>query len=39
MLWTCVELDLPLERVESDPARLARNLNALVPVIQHGDFV
>jgi glutathione S-transferase len=39
VLWTCAELDLPFERVESDPALLARNPNAMVPVIQHGDFV
>jgi glutathione S-transferase len=39
VLWTCAELDLPFERVESDPALLARNPNAMVPVIQDGDFV
>jgi len=39
VLWTCAELDLPFERVESDPALLARNPNALVPVIRDGDFV
>ena len=39
VLWTCAELDLPYEHVESDPALLAQNPNALVPVIQHGDFV
>ena len=39
VLWTCAELDLPFEHVESDPALLARNPNAMVPVIQDGDFV
>jgi glutathione S-transferase len=39
VLWTCAELDLPFEHVESDPALLARNPNALVPVIRDGDFV
>ncbi len=39
VLWTCAELDLPFEHVESDPQLLARNPNALVPVIQDGDFV
>ena len=39
VLWTCAELDLPFERVESDPAMLARNPNAMVPLIQDGDFV
>jgi glutathione S-transferase len=38
VLWTCAELDLHFERVESDPQLLARNPNALVPVIQEGDF-
>jgi glutathione S-transferase len=38
VLWTCAELDLRFEHVESDPQLLARNPNALVPVIQDGDF-
>jgi glutathione S-transferase len=39
VLWTCAELDLPFERVDSDSQLLARNPNALVPVIRDGDFV
>ena len=39
VLWTCAELDLPFEHVESDPKLLARNPNGLVPVIQDGEFV
>ncbi len=39
VLWTCAELDLQFEHVESDPQLLARNPNALVPVIRDGDFV
>jgi glutathione S-transferase len=39
VLWTCAELDLPFERVDSDPQLLARNPNAMVPVIQDGTFV
>jgi glutathione S-transferase len=39
VLWTCAELDLPFEQVESDPRLLARNPNAMVPVIEDGDFV
>jgi glutathione S-transferase len=39
VLWTCAELDLPFEHVESDPALLALNPNAMVPVIRDGDFV
>lgn len=39
VLWTCAELDLPFERVESDPGLLALNPNRLVPVIRDGDFV
>jgi glutathione S-transferase len=38
VLWTCAELDLPFEHVESDPRLLACNPNGLVPVIQDGDF-
>ena len=38
VLWTCAELDLHFDHVESDPRLLARNPNALVPVIQDGDF-
>lgn len=39
VLWTCAELDLHFVHVESDPQLLARNPNALVPVIRDGDFV
>lgn len=39
VLWTCAELDLPFEHVETDAALLAQNPNAKVPVIQHDDFV
>jgi glutathione S-transferase len=39
VLWTCAELDLPFERVDSDPELLARNPNTMVPVIRDGDFV
>jgi glutathione S-transferase len=39
VLWTCAELDLPFEHVESDPELQKRNPNGLVPVIQDGDFV
>jgi len=39
VLWTCAELDLHFEHVESDPQLRARNPNDLVPVIQDGDFV
>jgi glutathione S-transferase len=39
VLWTCAELDLPFEQIESDPHLLARNPNAMVPVIQDGKFV
>src|SRR5262245_11109611 len=39
VLWTCAELDLPFEHVESDPQLLAKNPNAMVPVIQDGEFV
>jgi glutathione S-transferase len=39
VLWTCAELDLHFEHVESDAALLARNPNAMVPVIQDGEFV
>jgi glutathione S-transferase len=39
VLWTCAELDLTFDHVETDPRLLARNPNALVPVIQDGDFV
>ncbi len=46
VLWTCAELDLPYTHVEwgagdlslRDPAYLALNPNALVPVIRDGDF-
>jgi len=39
VLWTCAELDLPFEHVESDARLLAHNPNALVPVIRDGEFV
>jgi len=39
VLWTCAELDLHFEHVESDKKLLACNPNAMVPVIQDGDFV
>ncbi len=39
VLWTCAELDLPFEHVESDPLLLASNPNAMVPVIRDGEFV
>jgi glutathione S-transferase len=39
VLWTCAELDLPFERVDSDPELLAHNPNALIPVIRDGEFV
>jgi glutathione S-transferase len=38
VLWTCAELDLHFEHVESDPRLLAHNPNGLVPVIQDGGF-
>jgi glutathione S-transferase len=39
VLWTCGELDLPYESVESDPILMAKNPNAKFPVIQDGEFV
>jgi len=39
VLWTCAELDLRFDHVESDAQLLARNPNAKVPVIQDGEFV
>jgi len=47
VLWTCTELGLPYRQVDwgagdlslRDPAFLALNPNALVPVIRDGDFV
>lgn len=47
VLWACAELNLPFEREDwgsgfrttSEPAFLALNPNAMVPVIQDGDFV
>jgi glutathione S-transferase len=39
VLWTCAELDLPFEHVESDAQLLACNPNRLVPVIRDGEFV
>ena len=47
VLWTCEELDLPYEREDwgsgfrstDDPAFLALNPNAMVPVLLDGDLV
>ena len=47
VLWTCAEIGLPYTHAEwgsgelslQDPAFLALNPNALVPVIRDGDFV
>jgi glutathione S-transferase len=47
VLWTCAELGLPYQQREwgtgelslRDPAFLALNPNALVPVVRDGDFV
>src|SRR5262245_31149289 len=39
VLWTCAELDLPFERVDSDRELLAHNPNAQVPVIRDAGFV
>lgn len=39
VLWTCAELDLHFELAESDPQLRAQNPNAMVPVLQDGDFV
>jgi glutathione S-transferase len=39
VLWTCAELDLHFEHVESDPKLLAKNPNAMVPVIDDDGFV
>ena len=47
VLWTCAELGLPYQHTEwgagelslRDPAFLALNPNALVPVVRDGDFV
>ncbi|WP_332607829.1 glutathione S-transferase family protein [Achromobacter sp. ESBL13] len=47
VLWTCAELNLPFVREDwgagfrptSDPEFLALNPNAMVPVIEDGDFV
>lgn len=39
VLWTCAELDLHFEHVETDKKLLARNPLRQVPVIQDGDFV
>jgi glutathione S-transferase len=39
VLWTCAELDLPFEHLESDPHLLAQNPNAMVPVIDDDGFV
>jgi glutathione S-transferase len=39
VLWTCAELDLHFELAESDPQLRAQNPNAMVPVLQDGDFI
>jgi glutathione S-transferase len=39
VLWTCAELDLHFDHIESDPELLSQNPNARIPVIQDGDFV
>ncbi|MEN4918016.1 glutathione S-transferase [Achromobacter spanius] len=47
VLWTCAELNLPFDREDwgsgfrptSEPGFLALNPNAMVPVLQDGDFV
>jgi glutathione S-transferase len=39
VLWTCAELDLQFEHLESDPELFAKNPNRMVPVIQDGEFV
>jgi glutathione S-transferase len=47
VLWTCAEIGLPFEREDwgagfrdtRDPAFLALNPNAMVPVVRDGDFV
>ena len=39
VLWTCAELGLHFEHVESDAGLLAQNPNRMVPVIQDGEFV
>ena len=47
VLWTCAEIGLPFElepwgagvRATQDPAFLALNPNALVPVLRDGDVV
>jgi glutathione S-transferase len=39
VLWTCAELDLHFEHLESDPQLLAKNPNGMVPVIDDDGFV
>jgi glutathione S-transferase len=39
VLWTCAELDLAFDHVESDSRLLASNPNGTVPVIRDGEFV
>ena len=39
VLWTCVELGLPFERVEWEEGHAALNPNRMVPVLVDDDFV
>ena len=39
VLWTCAELDLHFEHTDADRKLLARNPNAMVPVIDDDGFV
>ena len=39
VLWTCAELDLHFDHVETDNKLLAKNPNAMVPVIDDDGFV
>ena len=38
VLWTCAELELPFDHVETDPQLLAENPNRLVPMLEDGDL-